>query len=65
MFLEGDQELEESVKFLSKEMEKVGVNGAYDAFKLLRPKAFRTNIWRWMALWYYGGIYVDAKMAFT
>lgn len=50
---------------ISKEMEKLGVHGAYDAFKMLRPKAFRTNIWRWMALWYYGGIYLDAKIGFT
>lgn len=46
-------------------MEKLGVHGAYDAFKMLRPKAFKSNIWRWMALWYYGGIYLDAKMGFT
>jgi len=65
LFLTGDQKLEESVQMISKEMEKLGVHGAYDAFKMLRPKSFRSNIWRWMALWYYGGIYLDAKVAFT
>ena len=65
MFLQGDDKVEESVKFLSQEMEKLGVHGAYDAFKMMRPKAFKVDLWRWMALWYYGGIYMDAKMAFT
>jgi len=65
IFLTGDKELEESVKMISQEMEKVGVHGAYEAFKMLRPKAFKTNLWRWMSLWYYGGIYVDAKIGFT
>jgi len=46
-------------------MDKLGVHGAYDAFKMLRAKAFKIDLWRWMALWYYGGIYMDAKMAFT
>ena len=46
-------------------MDKMGVHGAYDAFKMLRAKAFKIDLWRWMALWYYGGIYMDAKMAFT
>jgi mannosyltransferase OCH1-like enzyme len=31
---------------------------------MLRPKAFRGDLWRWMALWYYGGVYSDAKYGF-
>ena len=57
--------LDADVQMISQEMEKVGVKGAYKAFKMLRPKAFKADIWRWMALWHYGGIYLDAKMAFA
>jgi len=32
---------------------------------MLRAKAFRADLWRWMILWHNGGIYMDAKMAFT
>ena len=63
--MKGDEQIEESVKMISQEMEEVGIHGAYDAFKMLRPKAYRADLWRWMALWHYGGLYMDAKMGFT
>lgn len=47
---------------ISKELEKIGVHGAYKAFKMLRPHAYRTDLWRIMSLWYYGGVYLDAKL---
>jgi len=53
------------VKMIDSELQKLGINGTYKSFKLLRPKAFKADLWRWMALWHYGGIYMDAKMAFN
>ena len=47
---------------ISKELEKIGVHGAYKAFKMLRPHSYRSDLWRFMNLWYYGGIYMDAKL---
>ena len=43
----------------------MGIHNAYRSWKLLRPRAFRSDMWRWMILWKYGGIYIDAKMAFA
>ena len=28
---------------------------------MLRARAFKSDLWRWMALWSQGGVYVDAK----
>jgi mannosyltransferase OCH1-like enzyme len=50
---------------ISIELEEIGIFGAYRSFKLLRPRAFRSDLWRWMILWKNGGIYMDAKMAFN
>jgi mannosyltransferase OCH1-like enzyme len=53
------------VKEISEDLEKMEIPGAYRAFKLLRPRAFRSDLWRWMVLWKNGGIYMDAKIAFN
>lgn len=50
---------------ISDELELLGIAGAYKSFKLLRPRAFRADLWRLMATWYHGGIYIDAKLAFN
>ena len=42
----------------------MGIHNVYRSWKLLRPRAFRSDLWRWMILWKYGGVYIDAKMAF-
>jgi hypothetical protein len=34
--LQGSKELEDNVQMISHELEKIGVNGAYKAFKMLR-----------------------------
>jgi mannosyltransferase OCH1-like enzyme len=43
-------------------MEKVGVSGAQQAYNLLRPYAFKKDLFEWMALWHYGGLFMDVKM---
>lgn len=50
---------------ISKELEKIGIHGAYRAFKMMRARAFRADIWRYMTLWHNGGVYIDAKYGFT
>jgi hypothetical protein len=42
---------------------EAGVTGALGAFKMLRPIAFKVDLWRAMALWENGGIYMDADVA--
>ena len=43
-------------------MEKVGIHGADKAYNLLRPYAYKKDLFEWMALWHYGGLYMDVKM---
>jgi hypothetical protein len=45
-------------------MEKFGIKGAYKAYQLTRPFAYKKDILQWMALWKHGGIMMDAKMGF-
>lgn len=54
--------MDEQVEMISKEMEKLGVTGAKKAYDLLRPYAFKKDLFEWMALWHYGGIWLDAKI---
>lgn len=56
--------LERSVSEISASLDEVGVHGADKAFHELRPRAYRTDLWRYMVLWQNGGIYIDAKMTF-
>lgn len=53
------------VNRISKEMEKLGIKGAEQAYNLLRPYAFKKDLFQWMALWDKGGIFIDAKMGFN
>lgn len=57
-----DAQMEQSVGDISKELEKVGVPGASDAWHKLRPMAFRADLWRYMILWSEGGVYLDHKL---
>lgn len=54
--------MDQTMSMISKEMEKVGVVGAEKAYNLLRPYAFKKDLFEWMALWQYGGLYMDIKM---
>ena len=56
--------LDKNVSMISKEMEKVGIQGAQKAYNLIRSYAFKKDLYSWMALWHYGGIYMDLKMGF-
>ena len=50
--------MEESVREISRVLEKGGiVKGAYKAFTMLRPMAYRADLRRVMVLWMYGGLY--------
>jgi len=51
-----------SAKEISLALEQVGIYGAYDAYAMLRPGAFRADLWRYMALWWWGGVYLDDKV---
>lgn len=55
--------LNRSVNEISALLEKDGVDNASAAFHELRPRSYRTDLWRYMILWQNGGIYLDAKMA--
>ena len=46
-------------------MEKFGIHGAQKAYNLLRPFAFKKDLFQWMALWQNGGIFMDAKIGFN
>jgi len=50
-------EADESVKNISKKLENLNITGVYQAYKDLRAKAFKADIWRWLILWDQGGIY--------
>ena len=43
--------MDKTMSMISKEMEKVGVVGAEKAYNLLRPYAFKKDLFEWMALW--------------
>lgn len=55
-------QLEQSAEEISGHLASAGVPGAYAAFRLLRPYSYRADLWRYMVLWMYGGLYLDAKM---
>jgi mannosyltransferase OCH1-like enzyme len=61
-FLQASPELDENVQMISKELDKIGIHGAYKAFKMLRPHSYKSDLFRFMNLWYYGGVYMDGKM---
>jgi len=47
----GYDEMEKSVKEISDELELLGIVGAKKAYDMLRARAFKSDLWRWMALW--------------
>lgn len=57
-----DIQMDVSAREISDELESQGVSGVYDAFLMLRPMAFRADLWRLMKLWAHGGIYLDSKL---
>lgn len=64
MFFDYDN-MDSNVSMISKEMEKLGITDVEKSYNLLRPYAFKKDLFQWLALWHYGGIYMDAKMGFT
>lgn len=42
---------DESVKRISEKWEKLGIHGAYRAYRDLRPWSYKADFWRWMILW--------------
>lgn len=42
-----------------------GINGLYDAYVMLRPLAFRADVFRNAILWHYGGLWMDHKVVLT
>jgi len=52
-----------SVQLIDQELvAKVGLHGAWESWCLLRPWAYRADLWRYMILWSEGGVYLDSKM---
>lgn len=56
--------MDENIQMISQALEKIGIPGAYKAFKMLRPYSYKSDLFRMMNLWYYGGVYMDAKLGF-
>merc|ERR1712060_948308 len=53
------------VKNITKELAFSGIiDGSFAAFLMLRPKEFRLDLWIYMVLWMYGGIYIDSSILF-
>eukprot|EP00401_Gymnodinium_catenatum_P083151 CAMPEP_0117554526 /NCGR_PEP_ID=MMETSP0784-20121206/50800_1 /TAXON_ID=39447 /ORGANISM="" /LENGTH=498 /DNA_ID=CAMNT_0005351695 /DNA_START=137 /DNA_END=1633 /DNA_ORIENTATION=- len=60
------QQVRESVRRISQSLSRAGiVDGAFEAWSVLRPWAFRADLWKYMMLWAHGGVYLDAKMSLT
>jgi len=49
--------MEQSVKRISKKLEKADIFGVYAAYKSLRPVTFKKDFWMFLILWDQGGIY--------
>lgn len=49
----------QSMRELDKDLQKVKVYGAFEAFQSLIPWAYKADIWRYAVLWRYGGVYMD------
>ncbi|CAB9524078.1 expressed unknown protein [Seminavis robusta] len=41
------------------------ISGVFEAWSLLRPWAFKADLWRALVLWKYGGIYLDNELVLT
>lgn len=62
--MQASKEMDENVHMISNALEQIGIPGAYKAFHMLRPHSYKSDLWRFMNLWYNGGIYMDAKLGF-
>lgn len=60
-----DEQMAKSACRISKRLAKEGVPGAFEAFGALRPGAFKADLWRYMALWDHGGVYLDMDLRFA
>lgn len=61
-----DKQMDESAQKISMTLAKEqNLSGVYSALLSLRPMAFRADLWRYMILWYHGGIYMDDKLMLT
>ena len=55
--------MDASVKEIDRVLAAEGVaHGFYEAFSMLRPVAFQTDLWRAAVLWLSGGLYMDHKI---
>jgi len=60
------EQFDASARQISEHLEQeAGISGAYAALSNLRPRSFRSDMWRAMIIWEYGGLYLDAKIALT
>jgi len=57
-----DERMAASACYISRVLAKYNVTGAYDAFAKLRPGAYRADLWRYMALWMHGGVFMDIDL---
>jgi Glycosyltransferase sugar-binding region containing DXD motif len=58
-----DTSMTQSSKLIDQELKRLAnVTGAWESYQLLRPWAYRADLWRLMILWSEGGIYLDGKM---
>jgi hypothetical protein len=57
-----NDDMDESVRNISKVLDSKGVKGVDKAYFNLRPGAFRADVWRLLILWAEGGVYIDANV---
>ena len=58
-----DSDMDHSAKKISQRLAEAGVvRDAYAAYNNLRPPAYRADLWRYMALWDEGGVYLDMNI---
>lgn len=58
-----DSDMDHSAKKISQRLAEAGVvRDAYAAYSNLRPPAYRADLWRYMALWDEGGVYLDMNI---
>lgn len=57
-----DEEMAKSVCEIDNMLVDAGILGARQAFANLRPGAYKADLWRYMVLWAYGGIYLDESV---
>lgn len=60
-----DVQMGESVCEIDTMLVEVGIMGAKEAFANLRPGAYKADLWRYMILWAYGGVYLDESVRLT